>query len=111
LIGGFLVGRPYPLFDKLIEYAVETGNPFYGALAFVLQSVGNLLVVAVLAGIIALIGRATASRREGRARDPERLTRIAGVVLVALGTFLVVYWVVRVPSLFGVGWFPTMPWN
>jgi hypothetical protein len=110
LIGGFLIGRPYPLFDKLLEYAVQTRNPLYGALSFALQSAGNLVVVAVLVGVIALIGRALASRRTAPP-PPGRLYRVAGVALIALGSFLVVYWTLRVPSLFGLGWFPTMPWN
>ncbi|MFC3737820.1 hypothetical protein [Paractinoplanes deccanensis] len=106
LIGGFLIGRPYPLFDKLIEYAAQTGNPLYGAGVFILQSAGNLLVVAVLGGVLALVGRGG-----GRAWRPERVARAAGLALIALGTFLVVYWDLRVPSLFGYGWFPVMPWN
>ncbi|MFI5495989.1 hypothetical protein [Actinoplanes sp. NPDC051859] len=111
LIGGFLIGRPYPLFDKLLEYAAATHNPLYGALAFVLQSLGNVLIVALLVGLIALIGRATANRRVDRPRQPERTIRIAGAALIALGVFLVVYWDVRVPAIFGFGAFPTMPWN
>ncbi|GGQ49114.1 hypothetical protein [Couchioplanes azureus] len=111
LIGGFLVGRPYPLFDKLLEYAAETRNPLYGALALTWQSLGNVLLVAVLAGAIALVAHATSARRAGRPRRPERAVRVAGVALIALGTFLVVYWDVRVPSMFGFGAFPTMPWN
>jgi hypothetical protein len=39
------------------------------------------------------------------------VARIAGVALIALGTFMIIYWDVRLPALFGYGWFPTMPWN
>ena len=36
---------------------------------------------------------------------------VAWALLIALGVFLLVYWDVRVPSIFGFGWFPTMPYN
>jgi hypothetical protein len=32
-------------------------------------------------------------------------------MLIALGVFTVVYWCLRVPAIFGFGWFPTMPYN
>jgi hypothetical protein len=48
LIGGFLIGRPYPLFYKMFLYSASTHNPFYGALAFVLVAVGNILLMAVI---------------------------------------------------------------
>ena len=41
LVAGFLIGRPYPLFNKLFHWAVDSGNPLYGAGAFILQSLGN----------------------------------------------------------------------
>ncbi|GAA2687128.1 hypothetical protein [Actinoplanes palleronii] len=109
LIGGFLIGRPYPLFNKLFHWAVETGNPINGAVAFVLQSLGNIVVLAVLFTVLVLATR-------GRflnwfARDPRRSAVFTGVLLLALGVFTVVYWDVRLPSMFGYGWFPTMPYN
>lgn len=109
LVGGFLVGRPYPLFRRLFEHAVDTGNPFYGALAFLLQSVGNVLLVAVLAVLVVALSRGAALR--WLSENPARASAIAGVALLALGVFMVVYWDVRVPAMFGFGWFPTMPWN
>ena len=48
LIGGFLIGRPYPLFFKMFQYAASTHNPFYGALAFVLVALGNIAIMALL---------------------------------------------------------------
>jgi hypothetical protein len=109
LIGGFLVGRPYPLFHQLLDYAVATNNPLYGALYFCLQSLGNVLVVAAMAALLALAIRLPAVRN--LLAHPERVARIAGVALIALGTFMIIYWDVRLPALFGYGWFPTMPWN
>ena len=107
LIAGFLVGRPYPLFHQLLTSAVASHNPWYGALALALQSLGNVLVIAVLAVLLALTGGGLASRL----LSPGRAALIAGIVLVALGTFLVCYWDVRLPAAFGYGVFPTMPWN
>ncbi|MGV9214476.1 hypothetical protein ACTFTM_21665 [Micromonospora sp. RB23] len=108
LIGGFLIGRPYPLFNKLFHWAVDTGNPVYGALAFALQSVGNILVVTVLFVGIVLLSR---GRFLGWMADPRRSTLATGTLLVALGVFTVVYWDLRVPAHFGFGWFPSMPYN
>jgi hypothetical protein len=108
LIAGFLIGRPYPLFFKLLGYAVHSHNPLYGALVFVLQSLGNVLLMGVLAVLLTLlVGNAGARWLAERRRS----AAIAGVALVALGVFLVLYWDVRLPSLFGYGWFPTAPWN
>jgi hypothetical protein len=109
LIGGFLIGRPYPLFNKLFHWAVETGNPINGSVAFVLQSLGNIVVLSALFGLLVLVTR-------GRflgwfARDRRRAAVFTGVLLIALGVFTVVYWDVRLPSMFGYGWFPTMPYN
>ncbi|WP_326551657.1 hypothetical protein [Micromonospora sp. NBC_01813] len=109
LVGGFLVGRPYPLFNKLFTWAVDSGNPLYGAGAFVLQSLGNIVVVAALFAVLVVVSR-------GRfvhwlASDPARTAAITGALLIALGVFMVVYWNVRLPAMFDYGWFPTMPYN
>ncbi|MET8909995.1 hypothetical protein [Micromonospora sp. NPDC004551] len=108
LIGGFLIGRPYPLFNKLFHWAVDTGNPLYGALAFALQSMGNILVVTVLFAGVVLLSR---GRFLHWMADPRRSVVVTGSLLVALGVFTVVYWDLRVPAHFGVGWFPSMPYN
>ncbi|HEY2802456.1 MAG TPA: hypothetical protein VGJ67_00890, partial [Actinomycetota bacterium] len=46
LIGAFLIGRPFPLFVKLFGYAAERHQALYGALVFLLQILGNMLLVA-----------------------------------------------------------------
>lgn len=109
LIGGFLIGRPYPLFNKLFHWAAETGNPLYGAGAFVLQSLGNIVVVAAIFALLVIGSR-------GRflswlSASPRRSAVVTGSLLIALGVFTVVYWDVRVPAIFGYGWFPTMFYN
>jgi hypothetical protein len=109
LIGGFLIGRPYPLFNKLFHWAVETGNPLWGAGAFVLQSLGNIAIVAALFALVVVVTRGGVLRRLAGA--PGRTVAVTGSLLLALGVFTVVYWTVRVPAMFGYGWFPTMPYN
>lgn len=108
LIGGFLVGRPYPLFFKLLTFAVESGNPLYGALTMMLQAVGNIIVFAALA-LLLTVG--LGDRVARWLADPSRAALISGVALLMLGTFMLLYWDVRLPALFGYGWFPTAPWN
>ncbi|MCO1597519.1 hypothetical protein M8C17_20415 [Micromonospora sp. RHAY321] len=108
LVGGFVVGRPYPLFNKLFHWAVDTGNPLYGALAFSLQSLGNVLIVTLIFAVLVLVTRGGFLRWIAA---PTRAAVLTGALLVALGVFTVVYWDLRVPALFGVGWFPTMPYN
>ncbi|AGL16696.1 hypothetical protein [Actinoplanes sp. N902-109] len=109
LVGGFLVGRPYPLFNELFHWAADRGNPLYGAAAFILQSLGNIVVVSALFLLLVLGSR-------GRflswlAAHPRRVLLISGAMLLALGVFEVVYWDVRVPASFGHGWFPVLPYN
>lgn len=109
LIGGFLIGRPYPLFNKLFHWAAESGNPLYGAGAFILQSLGNIVIVTAIFALVVALSR-------GRfltwlSATPKRAAAVSGALLVALGIFTVVYWDVRVPALFGYGWFPTMFYN
>jgi len=109
LVGGFVIGRPYPLFNKLFHWAADTGNPFYGAGAFILQSLGNVAIVSVLFALIVLVSRGGFLR--WFAGNPRRAVLISGSLLLALGVFTVVYWDIRVPSMFGFGWFPRMPYN
>lgn len=109
LVGAFLIGRPYPMFVMLFQWASETGNPLYGAAAFVLQSLGNVLLVSALFAILILATRGGFLR--WLSSNPRRLSLVSGTLLLGLGVFTVVYWDLRVPSIFGFGWFPTMPYN
>lgn len=109
LVGAFLIGRPYPMFVKLFHWAADTGNPLYGAMTFALQSIGNILLVSILFAVLILGTRGRFLR--WLAGSPRRLAMVSGTLLLALGVFTVVYWDLRVPSLFGIGWFPTMPYN
>ncbi|MFC4146125.1 hypothetical protein ACFO0M_07645 [Micromonospora mangrovi] len=108
-VGAFLIGRPYPLFNKLFHWAVDSGNPLYGAGAFILQSLGNIVLVSALFALIVLLSRGRAIA--WLASSPARTIALTGALLIALGVFTVVYWDVRLPAMFGHGWFPTMPYN
>lgn len=109
LIGGFLIGRPYPMFNKLFHWAVDTHNPLYGAAAFVLQSLGNIVLVT---GVFVLLVLGTRGRFvRWLAGSPRRTTLLTAALLIGLGVFTVVYWDIRLPARFGIGWFPTMPYN
>lgn len=109
LVGAFLIGRPYPLFNKLFHWAVDSGNPFYGAGAFILQSLGNIVIVAALFSLVVLLSRGRAVA--WLAGDPARTIAVTGALLIALGVFTFVYWDIRLPAMFGHGWFPMMPYN
>jgi hypothetical protein len=109
LIGGFLIGRPFPLFHKMFAYAAEHHNPVYGASIFVLQSLGNMLIMALLFLVLTLLGRGWLVR--WMTARPGRTARVTAAMLLTVGVFTVVYWTIRVPAIFGYGWFPTMPYN
>src|ERR1700730_4944316 len=107
LIGAFLIGRPFALFVKIFQYAAATHNPGLGALVFVLQSLGNIAVLALVFVAIAAVGRGRLLR--WLAARPNRLARFNAIALLAAGTFLIAYWCVRLSAVFGVGWGATGP--
>ncbi|MBM2618555.1 hypothetical protein JIG36_23650 [Actinoplanes sp. LDG1-06] len=109
LVGGFLIGRPYPLFNKLFHWAVDSGNPLYGAGAFVLQSLGNIAIVTILFALVIVLTRGRVL--QWLTARPSRTVAVTAALLIALGVFTAVYWDVRLPAMFGHGWFPTMPYN
>jgi hypothetical protein len=106
LIGGFLIGRPYPLFFKMFQYAASTHNPFYGALSFILVALGNIVVMALL--FLAL--SATRFQQWLRA-NPMRIAKFTTAALLIGGAFTFFYWGVKLAANFGYGWFPSMPWH
>lgn len=109
LIGGFLIGRPFGLFHTMFVYAAERSDPVYGAATFMLQSLGNIVVLAVL--FVAVMVGSRGRLQRWLARHPSRLARVSGGAFVTAGSFTVIYWVWRVPAAFGYGWFPALPWH
>ncbi|MFC5827875.1 hypothetical protein [Nonomuraea insulae] len=109
LIGGFLIGRPYPLFRQMFRDAAESGNPLYGAVAFALQSVGNIVIMGVLFLLLATVAAGRLQR--WLAAKPGRTAALIGGSLIVAGVFTFFYWDVR--SLARreiIPWYPTAPW-
>lgn len=108
LIGGFLIGRPYPLFRIMFRSAAEQHNVLYGAAAFALQSLGNIVVMAVL---FLILTYATGGRvQRWLAAKPARIATVTGAALLVGGTFTLLYWDVRVLGRLGIIWFPMVNW-
>lgn len=109
LIGGFLIGRPYPLFREMFRHAANAHNPLYGATAFVLQSLGNIVVLSLL---FLAIAYGTAGRlQRWLGNNPTRTTVLTATTFIVAGAFTLLYWDVRTLGRLGYIWFPTAPWN
>lgn len=106
LVGGFLIGRPFALFRQMFRDAAERGDPLYGAGAFVLQSVGNIFVMAVLLVVVA----AVFGGRIGRwmVADPRRAVVLTAAGLIVAGVFTFLYWDVRLLSNRELIWYPKL---
>ena len=76
---------------------------------FVLQSLGNMVIMALLFLMLTMLGRGWLVR--WMTARPGRIARVTAAMLLTVGVFTVVYWTIRVPAIFGYGWFPTMPYN
>ncbi|WP_328499717.1 hypothetical protein OG828_48585 [Streptomyces sp. NBC_00457] len=108
LIGGFLIGRPYPLFRQLFRDAAESGNPLYGAAAFMLQSVGNIAIMAVIFIVLAV---ASGARLQTWMAKPGRAAVFMAVTLIVAGAFTFLYWDVRLLARREIiPWYPIAPW-
>lgn len=109
LIGAFLIGRPYPLFHQLFRNAATRHDPLYGAAAFVLQSLGNIVVMSVV--FIALSYLGGDGLRNWLTSKPVRITILSSCAFLIAGVFMVVYWDPRILGAFNYIWVPTAPWN
>ncbi|ALG10760.1 hypothetical protein [Kibdelosporangium phytohabitans] len=110
LIGAFLIGRPFPLFRQMFREAAESHNPLYGVVAFCLQSLGNVVIMAVLFLVLTLV---TGKRlRQWLTTDPRRLTIVVAASLIVAGVFTFMYWDIRMLARRDIiPWYPTAPWN
>ena len=109
LIGAFLIGRPFPLFRKLFRDAAEARDPLYGAAAFVLQSIGNILVLAVLLLLVTWLAGGRLQR--WFAADPRRVTALSAGSLLVAGVFTFMYWDIRLLAIRDIiPWYPLAPW-
>lgn len=108
LVGLFLIGRPWGLFRALFRDAAESGNVLYGAGAFALQSLGNVVVVALLA---VLLVHATGGRvQRWLLAKPGRVAVVTGAALITAGVFTVLYWDLRPLGRADLIWYPRIPW-
>jgi hypothetical protein len=108
LIGALLIGRPFPLFRIMFRHAAESGNVFYGMSAFVLQSLGNLVIAAV---VFLVLAHATGGRvQRWLAARPGRTERITAVAFLVFGTFTLLYWDLRSLGRAGLIWYPAVGW-
>jgi hypothetical protein len=109
LIGGFLIGRPFPLFRQMFRDAAERRNPFYGATAFSLQSLGNIAIMALL--LLALTYLGGGRLQHWLAAKPSRTAVITAVAFIVAGVFTFLYWDVRLLARRDIiPWYPTAPW-
>jgi hypothetical protein len=109
LIGAFLIGRPFPLFRQMFRDAAESGNIFYGAAAFMLQSIGNIAVITIL---FVVFGLFLGSRvQQWISAKPSRSAVIIAAAFIVAGVFMVLYWDVRVLARREIiPWYPMAPW-
>jgi hypothetical protein len=106
LIGGFLIGRPWPLFHAMFAHAAATHDALFGAVAFMLVAIGNMLLMALLFLLLAI-----SRLPQWLARRPGRAVTMTATAWLIGGSFTFVYWAIRLPARLGYGWFPTMPWH
>jgi hypothetical protein len=109
LIGGFLIGRPFALFRQMFRDAAESHNPLYGASAFVLQSLGNIVVMTVLFVILTYVAGGRVER--WLAAKPSRAAALTGAALLVAGAFTFLYWDVRLLAVRGLIWYPIIAWS
>lgn len=106
LVGGFLIGRPFPLFRHMFRDAAERGDPLYGAGAFVLQSVGNVVVMALLLVLVAAVFGGRIARWLGA--RPHRAVVLTAAGLIVAGVFTFLYWDVRLLANRDLIWYPRL---
>lgn len=104
LIGGFSIGRPYPLFQTLFQYAAGSGNVLLSALLMILQGLCNIAVMALLFVLLTVGSRGRI--QQWMQSNPFRAQAFTAFSIIGGGTFLIVYWGIRLPATFGIGWFP-----
>jgi hypothetical protein len=109
LIGALTIGRPFGLYRKLFRDAAESHNALYGAAAWTLHSLGNIIVMVLLFLALAY-GTGGRLQRWLMAR-PARLAALMAAGFIATGVFTLLYWDVRVlASRDIIPWYPMIKW-
>lgn len=109
LVGGFLIGRPYPLFRDLFRHAANEHNALYGAGAFVLQSLGNMIVMGLLFVLLSYVLGDRVQRWV--AAEPSRGAVLTASAFLIAGVFTFAYWDLKVLARMGDFWWPSAPWH
>jgi hypothetical protein len=109
LIGGFLVGRPFPLYRQLFRDAADSHNPLFGAAALVLQSSGNILIMVVL--YLALVYGTRGRLQRWLTAKPGRIALVSAAGFIVAGVFTLLYWDLRILARIGYIWYPMAPWT
>ncbi|MDF2705266.1 MAG: hypothetical protein K0R62_918 [Nonomuraea muscovyensis] len=108
LIGAFLIGRPFGLYRHLFRDVADSHNPFYGAVSFVMQSLGNIVILSILFLLLAVVAGGRVQR--WMAAKPGRVALVTASALLVAGVFTFLYWDVRLLARTGVIWYPIIPW-
>ncbi|MGH3238992.1 MAG: hypothetical protein ACRDNL_01340 [Spirillospora sp.] len=108
LIGGFLIGRPFALFRQMFREAAESHNPLYGAAAFCLQSIGNIVILSVLFLLTAVLGGPRL--QSWLSAKPGRAAALVACAFLIAGVFTFLYWDVRLLARRDLIWYPIAPW-
>ncbi|MFI8326341.1 hypothetical protein [Streptomyces sp. NPDC085529] len=108
LIGAFLIGRPFPLFRQLFRDTALSHNVLYGSVAFSLQTLGNILVMAVL--FLLVSGFFGDRLHRWLTKRPSRSAALMAAGFIAAGVFLVLYWDLRILARRDLIWYPMAPW-
>jgi hypothetical protein len=110
LIGGFLIGRPFPLFRQMFRDAAERHNPFYGAAAFTLQSLGNIVIMTLL--FLALVYLGGGRLQRWFAARPSRVATLTAAAFIVAGVFTFLYWDISALARRDIiPWYPRAPWS
>ncbi|MER5571361.1 hypothetical protein ABT083_35050 [Streptomyces goshikiensis] len=108
MIGAFLIGRPFALFRQLFIDAAESHNVLYGAAVFSLQTLGNIVIVAVL--FLLVTGVLGERLHRWMTAKPSRASAVMAAAFIAAGVFMILYWDVRMLARRDLIWYPLAPW-
>ncbi|MCX5199497.1 hypothetical protein OOK31_37440 [Streptomyces sp. NBC_00249] len=108
MTGSLLLGRPFGLFRQLFRDAAASHNVFYGAAAFGLQALGNIVIVGLL--FLLVTGLFGDRLHRWLTARPSRLSAVMAVAFVAAGIFMILYWDVRILARRDLIWYPMAPW-
>lgn len=98
MVAAFQVGRPFPPFRRMFSYAAEQGDVLLGASAFILQAVGNVILLLVVVAFLSAWRSGTAI--QWMTAYPQRRAIAVSAGFLIGGAFMVAYWGIRIPAHF-----------